>query len=69
MAGEVLNSWGINDCQAIGNIVFNMVDNQLLGKSDDDSIQDFNHGFDFKEAFSQPFQVDADSPDNPPIIA
>jgi len=52
---RVLSEWGINECVDFGHIVFNLVDAGLLGKTDDDSIEDFMGGYDFHEAFTQPF--------------
>lgn len=56
MAKTVLNSWGIQRTEDIGEIVFNMVDSGLLGKTDKDSRADFANGYDFDEAFRKPFQ-------------
>lgn len=53
---RVLSEWGINECVDFGNIVFNLVDAGLLGKTEEDSIEDFMGGYDFHEAFIQPFQ-------------
>jgi uncharacterized repeat protein (TIGR04138 family) len=53
---RVLSEWGITECVDFGNIVFNLVDEGLLGKTDEDSIEDFREGYDFNEAFIQPFQ-------------
>ena len=53
---RVLLEWGIKECLDIGNIVFNLVDHGLLGKTEKDSIEDFMDGFDFNEAFIQPFR-------------
>jgi len=53
---RVLSEWGINTCIDFGNIVFNLVNEGLLGKTDHDSIEDFLGGYDFTEAFIQPFQ-------------
>lgn len=55
LANEVLVNWGIKDSISIGHIVFNMVDNQLLGSSEEDTIDDFKDGFDFESTFSTPF--------------
>ncbi len=52
---RVLSEWGINDCLDFGNIVFNLVKHDLLGKTEEDSIEDFMGGYDFTEAFIQPF--------------
>jgi uncharacterized repeat protein (TIGR04138 family) len=53
---RVLSEWGINNCIDFGNIVFNLVGEGLLGKTEEDSIEDFLGGYDFTEAFIQPFQ-------------
>lgn len=53
---RVLSEWGINECVDFGHIVFNLVGEGLLGKTDEDSIRDFMDGYDFHEAFSIPFQ-------------
>jgi len=52
---RVLSEWGIYACIDFGNLVFNLVDEGLLGKTDEDSIDDFTPGYDFEEAFSKPF--------------
>jgi uncharacterized repeat protein (TIGR04138 family) len=39
-----------------GHIVFNLVNEGLLGKTDEDSIEDFSDGYDFTEAFAHPFR-------------
>ena len=51
MAKEVLNYWGIRDCRDVGHVVFSLVDEGLLSKTDSDSIEDFDEGFDFEEEF------------------
>ena len=66
---DVLRDWGIHDSLCIGHIVFNMVDSQLLGKSDQDSLKDFARGFDFVEAFSRPFTPERERVPTPPVIA
>jgi len=56
MALAVLQEWGIQRCEDFGEIVFNMVDNNLLAKTTEDSRDDFKGGYDFDQAFRQPFQ-------------
>ena len=51
----VLEEWGIRRCEDIGEIVFNMVENSLLKKTDQDSREDFKGGYDFEETFRKPF--------------
>jgi len=56
MTKTVLNGWGIARTEDIGEIVFNMVETGLLGKTDEDSRADFANGYDFDEAFRKPFK-------------
>jgi len=51
----VFEEWGIHKCHDFGEIVFNMVENGLLAKTDKDSRADFDGGYDFYEAFRRPF--------------
>lgn len=53
---RVLSEWGINECIDFGHLVFNLVNEGLLGKTDEDSLDDFSNGYDFTEAFLQPFR-------------
>jgi len=61
MAKTVLKGWGIKRTEDIGEIVFNMVETGLLGKTEKDSRADFANGYDFDEAFRKPFQPAATS--------
>jgi uncharacterized repeat protein (TIGR04138 family) len=55
MAITVLEEWGIRNCKDFGDIVFNMVEIGLLAKTERDSRKDFQHGYDFSDAFRKPF--------------
>jgi uncharacterized repeat protein (TIGR04138 family) len=55
MTLAVLGNWGINSTEDIGEIVFNLVDAGVLGKTDEDRREDFAHGYDFAETFETPF--------------
>lgn len=55
MTLTVLNEWGVRRCEDFGEIVFNMVENHLLAKTKKDTRDDFKDGYDFDEAFRQPF--------------
>jgi uncharacterized repeat protein (TIGR04138 family) len=48
MTRTVLGEWGIQRCEDFGELVFNMVDHRLLGKTDKDSRDDFKGGYDFE---------------------
>jgi uncharacterized repeat protein (TIGR04138 family) len=56
MAKTVLEYWGIRRCEDFGEIVFNMVERGVLGKTENDSRADFRGGFDFDEAFVHPYR-------------
>lgn len=51
----VLAAWGITRTEDFGNLVFNLVRHGLLGKTDQDKIEDFANGYSFQEAFTNPF--------------
>lgn len=51
MAKEVLNYWGVHECTDVGHVVFNLVNEGLLRKTETDSLKDFEDGFDFEEEF------------------
>jgi len=55
MVMTVLSEWGIRSCQDFGEIVFNMVENELLAKTENDTRAGFAGGYDFDEAFRKPF--------------
>jgi uncharacterized repeat protein (TIGR04138 family) len=55
MAVTVLEEWGIRNSRDFGEIVFNMVEIELLAKTENDNRDDFNNGYDFTDAFRKPF--------------
>ena len=55
MTVTVLEEWGVNNCRDFGDIVFNMVESGLLAKTEKDTRDDFQHGYDFTDAFRKPF--------------
>lgn len=50
MAFEVFRYWGLRRSEDIGRIVFDLVESDLLGKTENDCLADFEHGFDFEQA-------------------
>ena len=56
MAKTVLEHWGITQCEDFGDIVFNMVEKGLLGRTDQDSRADFKGGYNFEEVFVKPYR-------------
>lgn len=55
MAGRVLQEWGLRCTEDFGTLVFLLVDTGVLGKSENDRIEDFENGYDFDAAFHDPF--------------
>ncbi|HTA94817.1 MAG TPA: Minf_1886 family protein [Verrucomicrobiae bacterium] len=55
MAVTVFEEWGVKNCRDFGDIVFNMVEISLLAKTDKDSRDHFQNGYDFTDAFRKPF--------------
>jgi len=55
LSREVFSCWGVTRCEDFGEIVFNLVDGQLLGKTEEDRREDFGGGYDFRAVFEAPF--------------
>lgn len=55
MAITVLEEWGITRCEDFGEIVFNIVEAGLFSKTETDSREDFQNGYNFDDAFRKPF--------------
>ncbi|MFN7140481.1 MAG: Minf_1886 family protein [Limisphaerales bacterium] len=56
MAITVLDEWGIRSTEDFGEMVFNMVEHNLLAKTEEDSRADFKEGYNFNETFCKPFR-------------
>lgn len=56
MAQTLLENWGIHQTEDFGQIVFNLVEFGIFGKTDADCLEDFEKVYDFEEAFSAPFR-------------
>ncbi|MGA2278968.1 MAG: Minf_1886 family protein [Verrucomicrobiota bacterium] len=67
MVVTVFEEWGVHSCRDFGEIVFNMVETGLLAKTEKDTRDDFQNGYDFTEAFLKPFwpQSKSDSENKP----
>jgi uncharacterized repeat protein (TIGR04138 family) len=62
MVVTVFSSWGINCCEDIGHMVFNLIGAGIFGKTDEDSIEDFKSVYTFADAFVKPFAPAKDAP-------
>ncbi|MFT6362727.1 MAG: putative repeat protein (TIGR04138 family), partial [Planctomycetota bacterium] len=57
MAAQVWRSWGVHESMDWGRIVFLLVDEELLSRREEDSIEDFREGFDFDAVFVENYSV------------
>jgi uncharacterized repeat protein (TIGR04138 family) len=55
LAGLVLESWGIHRSSDIGDVVFTLVDLELLMSQPTDSLDEFAEVFDFETAFERDY--------------
>jgi len=55
MSKEVFNFWGVHSTEDFGHIVFNLVEADLLGKTDEDKIDDFIDVYDFEKVFEEDY--------------
>ena len=58
LARVVLSSWSITRTEDFGEIVFNLVEEQLLSRRDEDKKEDFRDGYDFVEAFERGYKIE-----------
>ena len=74
MARTVLDSWGVRTTEDFGNIVFNLVNAELLSRTEEDTIEEFSDVYDFDEAFVRGYKIETRrraksrrrNPDKPP---
>jgi uncharacterized repeat protein (TIGR04138 family) len=58
MARTVFKLWGINRTDDFGEIVFNLVEAELMSKTDEDDRLDFRGVFDLDEALVKNYQIE-----------
>ncbi len=56
MAVAVLDDWGVRETRDVGEMVFNLIEAGVFGKSDEDELKDFEGVFGFGDAFVEPFR-------------
>jgi uncharacterized repeat protein (TIGR04138 family) len=54
-ARMVFEHWGVAKTDDVGEIVFNLVEAKVLGKTEQDSREDFRDVYDFAEVFERGF--------------
>lgn len=53
---SVFEHWGVQTTEDFGHIVFRLVDAGLLGKTEQDRLEDFQRIYDFSEAFERGYR-------------
>ncbi len=56
MTLTVLDYWGVKTTEDFGSIVFNLVDNKALSKTEQDTVESFKNGYDFQEVFRHDYR-------------
>lgn len=64
MTKLVFEHWGIKETLDFGNIVFNMVNEKFLGKTEEDKLDDFKDIYDFDDVFVKKYPLDITDREN-----
>jgi len=62
MARAVFHLWGIRRTDDFGEIVFNLIDAELMRRTPDDSREDFHGVYDLDEALTRDYRITVDEP-------
>ncbi len=55
MTLTLFHHWGVHSTEDFGEIVFNLVEYEVFGKTENDDKKDFSGVYDFREVFEDPF--------------
>ncbi len=55
MAATLMTEWGVRKCADVGEMVFNLIDEQVFGKQESDCREDFIGTFDLEDSLRVPF--------------
>ena len=55
MAKQVFNHWGVESTEDFGNIVYNLIDQGLLSRTEEDRLEDFHGVYDFEKVFEEDY--------------
>ncbi|MBL7214481.1 MAG: hypothetical protein ISS71_02250 [Phycisphaerae bacterium] len=58
LAAMVLEHWGVRSTRDFGEIVYLMIESGWMTSQETDTIEDFNHVFDFTEVFEKQYTID-----------
>ena len=57
MTYQVFRAWGLAKTRDIGEIVYSLIDEKILAKSETDSIEDFDDVYDFRARLLAPWEA------------
>lgn len=66
LARTVLQRWNIRHTDDFGKIVFTLVESGEMSSTEEDSIDDFRHVYDFAAAFDSTYRIQTKSIENRP---
>lgn len=55
MAATLMTEWGVRRCADVGEMVFNLIEEQVFGKQESDCREDFIGTFDLEDSLRVPF--------------
>lgn len=55
MAATLMTEWGVRKCSDVGDMVFNLIEEQIFGRQESDCKEDFIGTYDLEDALRQPF--------------
>lgn len=58
MARVVFHTWGVHATDDFGRIVFDMIEQQAMRKTESDQLSDFFGLYDFEDAFDRNYHID-----------
>lgn len=65
MASTLMSEWGLRTCSDVGDMVFLLIEEQVFGKQDSDTKEDFADVYSFQQAFVEPFLPQSTTPLTP----
>lgn len=57
MALTLMREWNVRKCCDVGDMVFQLIEEEVFGKQDSDRREDFSEIFDLEEVLSLPFRA------------
>lgn len=59
MAKVVLQNWNIDSTSCFGDLVYNMIDAEIMKKSESDRREDFDNVYEFNDVFETDLEINA----------